>query len=496
MYTGDGPAYTWRVTVMVFKSQVAPTQLGFALSLILVGCGGGEETATASDTFNPTSTTGTTAPTTTTDGETTETTEDGSGGSMSSSSDSSSSTNPTTEGPTTSDSETDPTTMDPTDPTDATTDPTDTDPSTTSQDCIDGDQDGYGANCDNGPDCDDNNPYVWSDDACATCMDADMDGAWVGCDTYPDDKPEPDCDDNDPNNFTPDGCANCADVDMDDYWVNCDAYDDNKQGPDCDDNNAGVGADDEVELCDGIAQNCAGEIDPLPADEMCPPPNAEPPYGENVNPIDGWICDVEQVGQDGCKVNTCLEQYFDIDEDPGNGCECEGTSRNFSLAECSDDIPGYLGVVGEGQEISGEDLVLGVIPEIDNGKGAGREDWYWVEFPEMNGGVRPTNGQIQVDFQLNEGPGMGDYRFEVYRDCDGTAWAQDLAANQTNPPALEWWFFDIFNTQDINPGPPPQFDSVFTKQVNWPNKVYIRVFRVNSPNTCSAYRLGVRRVDN
>ncbi len=430
----------------------------------------------------------------TTDGETdSETTEDG--GSDSSSSDTT--TNPTTEGPTTdptSDSETTDTTSD-SDSDTTETDATETD-ATTSLDCLDGDVDGYGENCENGPDCDDNNPYVWAEESCATCVDGDMDGSWVGCDTYPDAFPEPDACDDDANNYTMDGCANCVDNDSDDFWVDCDVYDDNKSGPDCDDNNAGVGADDAVELCDGLAQNCAGEIDPLPADEMCPPPNSQSPYGENVNPIDGWVCDVEQVGQDGCKINACLEQYFDIDQDPGNGCECEGTSRNFSLAECSDDIPGYLGVVGEGQEIAGEDLVLGVIPQMDNGKGAGREDWYWVEFPENNGGVRPTNGQIEISFNVNEGPGMGDYRFEVYRDCEAVAWSQNLGVNQTNPPALEWWFYDVYGSQDINPGPAPMFDSIYTANVAWPNKVYVRVFRVNSPNTCSAYRLRVRRVDN
>ncbi|MGB1012759.1 MAG: hypothetical protein ACPG4T_01395, partial [Nannocystaceae bacterium] len=331
---------------------------------------------------------------------------------------------------------------------------------------------------------------------CATCQDSDNDGAWVDCDAYPDDKPDPDCDDSDPNNYTEDGCAGCVDNDMDNFWVDCDVYDDNKQGPDCNDNNANVGADDMVELCDGIAQNCADEIDPLPADEMCPPPGSNPPYGDNVNPIDGWVCDVENIGEDGCKVNTCLEQYYDIDLDPGNGCECEGTSRNFSLAECSDDIPGYLGSVAEGEEIAGEDLVTGVIPEMDNGKGNGREDWYWVDFPENNGGVRPTNGQIEVSFNVNEGPGLGDYRFEVYRSCVGTAWAGGLALNQTNPPALEWWFYDVFNNQDQNPGPPPANDSVYSTDTDWPDKVYIRVFRVNSPNTCSEYRLRVRRVDN
>lgn len=345
--------------------------------------------------------------------------------------------------------------------------------------CEDNDGDGYGAGCDPGSDCDDSNEYAW--DTCDTCMDTDGDGYWVGCNTYPDGQDQDDCDDDDNNNWTPDGCANCVDADADDFWVGCDTYDNDKPGPDCNDMNAGVGGDDAVELCDGIPQNCANEIDPLPADEMCPPPgNPDPP---NVNPIDGWICDPPMPGQDGCEIKTCLDQFFDVDSDYTNGCECAGTSRNFSLAECGEEMPGYLGSLAVGEEIFGEDLVLGVIPELDNGKGNGAEDWFWVEFPQNNGGMRPSAGIIKIDFETNQN---NDYRFEVYDSCPSVAW-DGIAEVCTPDPlgnALEWWFWDDWNQ------PPP---NNYNNNVVWPNKVFVRVFRKQNPNSCSNYRLRIRR---
>lgn len=50
--------------------------------------------------------------------------------------------------------------------------------------CVDADGDGFGTNCEAGPDCDDANGCVWTEVGCATCVDTDNDGVWVGCDVY------------------------------------------------------------------------------------------------------------------------------------------------------------------------------------------------------------------------------------------------------------------------------------------------------------------------
>lgn len=154
--------------------------------------------------------------------------------------------------------------------------------------CIDNDRDGYGENCPEGPDCDDNDPYNWNN--CDNCVDADGDGYFTGCDSYGPEKPEDcddtsmrcttncedidndgiydckdgcididgdgagiskdwcvpdsileenrcceienDCNDSDPNVWI--SCATCVDNDGDGYYIGCDTYD-TKNGPDCDD---------------------------------------------------------------------------------------------------------------------------------------------------------------------------------------------------------------------------------------------------------------------
>jgi hypothetical protein len=80
-----------------------------------------------------------------------------------------------------------------------------------------------------------------------------------------------------------------------------------------------------------------------------------------------------------------------------------------------------------------------------------------------------------------------DYRFEVYRTCNGLAFANSLATAFGNgaPPTREWWFFD-------NHLPGAQYNN----NVVWPNKVYIRVFRVQNDNTCNNYQLSIQRANN
>jgi hypothetical protein len=349
----------------------------------------------------------------------------------------------------------------------------------TGEECLDLDQDGFGNNCPMGTDCDDDDFNNHTVDGCANCADGDQDGQWVGCDVFDETKPGPDCDDADFNVFSPDGCANCVDADNDNVWVGCDQYGDLKPGPDCDDGNNNVGLDDAEEICNGLAENCAGEIDNAPASEMCPPEGVDAP---NVSPMNGWICDPPAPGQDGCLIAGCVEQYYNLDNNVGNGCECQGTSRTASLAACSDSPQGFLGAIGESEQL--QNAVIGTVPQIDNLIGNGREDWFSVNFDENDAaGIRPNTGSIRVSFALNEG---NDYRFEVYRSCQGVAFAGNLATQHGvgSPPSREWWFFD----NHVAPTP--------MNNVAWPNKAYIRVFRVQNDNTCNNYQLSISRVDN
>lgn len=369
-----------------------------------------------------------------------------------------------------------------------TTDPTTADTSTDEAppECLDLDQDGYGDNCEMGPDCDDADYNNHTDEGCANCADADGDNYWVGCDTFDEAKQGPDCNDANFNVFSDEGCANCTDNDMDNFYVGCDQYSDQAPGPDCNDNNAAVGVQDSQEFCNGLAENCAGEIDNAPPDEMCPADGIDPP---GVSPMNGWICDPPAPGQDGCIINQCVEQFFDLDDVVDNGCECEGTPRTDSLAACSGAPQGYLGMAAEGNQIV--DIPTGTIPLIDDGIGGGAEDWYWIDFPAGgNPGVRPNTGSIQVDFQQNDGL---DYRFQIYRSCNGVAFDQGLATQfgAGAPPAREWWFFDN-HTAAVNMPVP----ALYQDDVAWPSTVYVRVFRVQNGNTCNNYKLRVQRVAN
>jgi hypothetical protein len=349
--------------------------------------------------------------------------------------------------------------------------------------CIDEDGDGYGDHCPMGPDCDDSDPHVWTEDGCANCVDADGDGHWVGCDQYGEDKPGPDCDDSDPHVWTERGCANCVDADNDGYWVGCDQYGEDKPGPDCDDDNPLVGVDDVVELCDGLAQNCAGEIDPLSPNEMCPAPGVAAPN------VATWSCNPPSPGEDGCLIATCEEPFFNVDGEVNSGCECAGTSREVSLAACGNGDEGYLGSVSEGAQL--QNLPVGSIPFIDNGVGNGNEDWYRVAFPEAAAiGTRPNTGIIQVSFATNMGL---DYRFQVFRTCNSIPFSGGLATQfgAGAPPAREWWFFDN-HVAPINMPVP----ALYQNNVVWPEQVYIRVFRVQNDATCNDYRLQIQRVAN
>ena len=338
--------------------------------------------------------------------------------------------------------------------------------------CVDLDQDGFGDNCDMGPDCNDDDAYNHTEEGCANCADADEDGHWVGCDLFDDNQPGVDCDDDNYNAFTEEGCMNCVDGDMDMFWVGCDQYGDDMEGPDCDDVNSNVGIEDNLEICDGVAQNCAGEIDNASPNEMCPP------NGVNAPNVANWACN----GEEGCEIVTCEEQFFDIlDVNLEGGCECEGTTRTDSLAACSDDPAGFLGSLDEDAELL--NIPTGAIPEIDNGLGNGAEDWYRVTIPaDGGGGVRPNSGIAKIDFALNQG---GDYRFEVFRSCGGAAFANGLALEfgAGAPPLQEWWFFDDHDLVDAD----------YDDDVVWPGTVYIRVFRVQNDLTCNNYQLEIVR---
>lgn len=189
--------------------------------------------------------------------------------------------------------------------------------------CIDLDQDGHGNNCEMGADCNDEDPYNYTPSGCANCVNIDQDDHWFGCDVFDQGRPGPDCDDGDFNVFSAEGCLNCTDNDLDGIWVGCDQYSEMKPGPDCDDSNPDTGSNPvpTIEICNGLSENCAGEIDNAPPSEMCPPEGIDAP---NVADQNGWGCVPPAPGQDGCIITNCDAGYHDLDGEISNGCECRG----------------------------------------------------------------------------------------------------------------------------------------------------------------------------
>ncbi len=294
--------------------------------------------------------------------------------------------------------------------------------------CVDLDGDGYGSDCDAGPDCDDDNAGAWTEAGCASCVDADGDGWWVGCDAFPDGVNGPDCDDTDGCNWTEAGCANCVDSDGDDFWTNCDIYGDCAPGPDCDDNNDTVQGDDSTELCNGVAENCAGFIDPYDPDAMCPPMGVTAPN------VGEWACIPPAPGVDGCTIAECEPEQHDLDADYTTGCECLGQPPSNQGLTCGMAID--IGDIPDDGEVA---LVTGNVLPVD------RDVWY--RFRAVDGADNGCdNYHVRVRFLSNPG---GQFAFQVARGgCDqvpapGTdcttdwSWATDFRATINNVLAGE-----------------------------------------------------------
>lgn len=281
--------------------------------------------------------------------------------------------------------------------------------------CIDADGDGYGDNCPAGPDCNDDNAAAWTEDACITCVDGDDDG-WYGiCDAYPEGFEGPDCDDTNGCVWSEEGCANCIDGDSDNVWIGCDVYGDCAPGPDCDDGNPSVGEGDAVELCNGIAENCAGEVDPFPAEEMCPPAGVATPG------VTAWACEPPAPGEDGCVITECATDLVDLDTDAVNGCECEAMPPGDEGVDCANSID--LGDIADNAES---------VTVSGNAVPPGRVVWYRFRGVDQ-ADTSCDNYHVRLNFLSNPGE---QYAFSVGRgscgavntavECNDYNWATDM----------------------------------------------------------------------
>lgn len=279
--------------------------------------------------------------------------------------------------------------------------------------CVDADGDGFGSNCPAGPDCNDANAGAWTDEACATCIDGDGDGWFGACDAYPEGAQGPDCDDSNGCVWTELGCETCSDEDEDGVWLGCDLYGDCAPGPDCDDGNDAVGEGDAIEICNGVAENCAGEVDPFPADEMCP-----------VDPdVTSWACEPPAPGEDGCVITGCELDLVDLDSDPVTGCECESIPPSDEGVDCASAID-----IGDLSDAASSVTVSG------NAVPVGRVIWYRFRGVDL-ADTTCDNYHVRLNFLSNPGD---QYAFSVGRgscaaanvavECNDYSWATDMRA--------------------------------------------------------------------
>jgi hypothetical protein len=156
---------------------------------------------------------------------------------------------------------------------------------------------------------------------------------------------------------------------------------------------------------------------------------------------------------------SCNSGYFDVDGAAANGCECQDDTASSVCAAATN-----LGMITTG----GSATYSGKVPAV------GGSDWFEVAFPG-------TGGTPSVDFSVNDGTA---FRFEVLLDdcangiagC-GTAPMPGMATGLTS-----WTFTD--NT----PG-----SAFSTRNIAWPARLFIRVYRVSAGASCGGYTLRVTR---
>jgi hypothetical protein len=179
------------------------------------------------------------------------------------------------------------------------------------------------------------------------------------------------------------------------------------------------------------------------------------------------------------------------DGDPGDGDPNPTTSGDGDPENC-ETPPGAAGTsCGQDAGLKGalmlgdvyDNLPTGIITTVNNGPGAGNEDWYRFDFPLNAANPRPNAGTITLDFAINE---SSDYRFEIYRDCGSQVFGQGLAAEfgSNAPPLTEWTFNDL--------APDPEQDA-YADNVLWPTMVWVRVFRFQNNGACTKYKLQLSR---
>jgi hypothetical protein len=252
-----------------------------------------------------------------------------------------------------------------------------------------------------------------------------------------------------------DGSVGYADLDGDGVPA---CEDCNDQNPD-----AYPGAD---EICDGVDNDCdmLVDLDDEPDDELCP---------VIANAV--ATCDPVQF----CSY-SCAGDYFDVNNDDSDGCECLGAPSPATAGEsCPNAID--LGTLTDGN--------LDLLTLDGNSPEAARDTWLLFTAADD---ADTSGDEFHVDVRFSDNPG-GAFAMSVYRNgCPGTG--EELAVDELD--SFDWYTdfpFTSVGCTGIAPCGQGNCSSVPSTTTNLCTDntatFYVKIRRLDGAASCELYTL-------
>jgi Putative metal-binding motif len=252
-----------------------------------------------------------------------------------------------------------------------------------------------------------------------------------------------------------DGSSGYQDVDEDGVAA-CD---------DCDDSNP-TAYPDADEICDGVDNDCDGlvDLDDEPDEELCPTlANAT------------GLCEME-----AC-VFSCETDYFDINQDLSDGCECLGQPAPTNIGDTCETAVDLGNLT---------DAMADVVTVDGNSPTTARETWFVVSAIDD---IDTAGDEYHVDGRFLTNPN-GAYVMDVYRDGCPASGGTQIATLE--PDSFDW-YVDFPITSVGCSGPPPcgegDCSAIPSDSVNLcedDSAVYaIRITRTDGLPSCDLYSL-------